>query len=403
VHPIYLDNNATTRTDPEVVAAMLPYFTGHFGNPSSSHALGQTVAGAVRAARGQVQSLIGAAYDHEVIFTSGGTESDNAAIFSALETMPGRNEIVTTAVEHPAILAFVAHLARTRGVTVRFIGVDGEGRLDIAAFRAALGPKTAIASVMWANNETGVIFPVDMLASFAHEAGALFHTDAVQAVGKLPVDLKTMEIDLLSMSGHKFHGPKGIGALYIRKGVKFAPAIRGGRQERGRRAGTENVPAIVGLGKAAELAAGRLDRDLVRVRDLRDRFEAGMLQSVGACQALGADSDRLPNTADIAFLGVDNEAILHRLEKCGIAASSGSACASGTMEPSHVLRAMGVPAAALHGAIRFSLGRENTADEVGRVLDVLPGIISELRATSPLWQSRQIAVGSAPQWEGTRP
>lgn len=395
MRPIYLDNNATTRTDPDVVAAMLPFFTEQFGNASSTHAFGSEVAGAVRDARRHVQGLLGAAHDHEVIFTSGGTESDNTALLSALEARPDRNQIVTTAVEHPAILSFVAYLQQTRGVEVSMIGVDGNGRLDIDAYRAALGPRTAAASVMWANNETGTIYPVEELAGYAHEVGALFHTDAVQAVGKIPIDLSSSAIDMLSLSGHKLHGPKGIGALYVRKGVKFKPLLRGGRQERGRRAGTENVPAIVGLGKAAEIAAARIAEELTQVRTLRDRFEQGVLQQIGDCMVIGGGEDRLPNTSNIAFEFLDSEAILHKLEQAGIAASSGSACASGSMEPSHVLRAMNVPATSLQGAIRFSLSRENTPQDMDRVLDVLPGVISHLQSMSPLWRERHEAGTSA--------
>ena len=265
VRPIYLDNNATTRTDPAVVAAMLPYFSEQFGNASSTHAFGSEVAGAVKQARKSLQALLGAAFDHEIVFTSGGTESDNAAILSALDTQAARDEIVTTAVEHPAILSLVEDLEASRGVKAHLIGVDSQGRLDVEAYRRALGPRTAIASVMWANNETGTLFPVEQLGEMAHEAGALFHTDAVQAVGKIPLDLKATEIDMLSLSGHKLHGPKGIGALYLRKGTKFSPLIRGGPQERRRRGGTENVPGIVGLGKAAELAAAHHARRSGRV------------------------------------------------------------------------------------------------------------------------------------------
>ncbi len=257
MRPIYLDNNATTRTDQAVVAAMLPYLADQFGNASSTHAFGAAVGEAVKEARGKLRQLLGAAFDQEIIFTSGGTESDNAAILSALDTQQGRDEIVTTSVEHPAILNLVEHLERTRGIKVHLIGVDSRGRLDIDAYRSVLGPRTAIASVMWANNETGTIFPVEQLATMAHSVGALFHTDAVQAVGKMPIELKATEIDMLSLSGHKLHGPKGIGALFLRKGVKFSPLIRGGHQERRRRGGTENVPGIIGLGMAAALTAER--------------------------------------------------------------------------------------------------------------------------------------------------
>lgn len=382
MRPIYLDNNATTRADPAVVAAMLPYFTEQFGNASSAHFFGSEVAEALRLARRTLQTLIGATFDHEIVFTSGGTESDNTAVLSALEVQDGRNEIVTTSVEHPAILTLVGHLEKSRGFKVHIIGVDSEGRLDLEAFEQALGPRTAIASAMWANNETGTIFPVADLAQLAHSAGALFHTDAVQAVGKIPIDLKTTEIDMLSLSGHKLHGPKGIGALYVRKGVKFKPLIRGGHQERGRRGGTENVPAIIGLGKAAELAMAHLGEEGTRVRALRDRLEQGILQKCGPCFVAGDRQNRLPNTSNIAFEHVDGEAILSHMNRAGIAASSGSACASGSTEPSHVLRAMNIPVTALHGAIRLSLSRENTDSDVDQVLQVLPGLVTNLRTRS---------------------
>jgi len=391
VRPIYLDNNATTRTDPAVVAAMLPFFSEQFGNASSSHAFGSEVAGAVKQARKSLQALLGAAFDHEIVFTSGGTEADNAALLSALDNKDGRDEIVTSAVEHPAVLAPLDHLEKARGIKVHRIGVDAQGRLDIEAYRHALGPRTAIASVMSANNETGTLFPVEQLAEMAHGAGALFHTDAVQAVGKIPLDLKITQIDMLSLSGHKLHGPKGIGALYLRKGTPFNPLIRGGPQERRRRGGTENVPAIVGLGKAAELALALMQDEQTRVRTLRDRLERGIL-GIGHCMVLGDAENRLPNTSNIAFEHLEGEAILHHLNKTGIAASLGSACASGSMEPSHVLRAMNVPLTALRGAIRFSLSRDNTIDDVVCVLNLLPDIIARLRALSPPRQEHEPVV-----------
>ncbi len=387
MRPIYLDNNATTRADPAVVTAMLPYFSEQFGNASSAHAFGSEVAGAVKQARKSLQALLGAAFDHEIVFTSGGTESDNAAILSALDTQDGRDEIVTSAVEHPAILSLVEYLAASRGIRTHFVGVDAQGRLDIGAYRRALGPRTAIASVMLANNETGTLFPVEQLAAMAHDAGALFHSDAVQAVGKIPLDLKAAGVDMLSLSGHKLHGPKGIGALYLRKGTKFNPLIRGGPQERRRRGGTENVPGIVGLGKAAELALSHMGDEQIRIRALRDRLERGILQ-VGDCSVLGDVDNRLPNTSNIAFEHLEGEAIIHHLNRAGVAASLGSACASGSMEPSHVLRAMNVPMTALRGAIRFSLSRDNTIDDVVGVLNSLPEIIAKLRALSPSWQER---------------
>ncbi|MDA8232879.1 MAG: cysteine desulfurase NifS [Magnetospirillum sp.] len=384
--PVYLDNNATTRVDPQVVEAMLPFFTEQFGNASSMHGFGASVGAAIRKARQQVQELIGAEFDHEVVFTSGGTESDNTAILSALETQRGRDEIVTSAVEHPAVLSLCEHLEKTRGVRVHRIPVDAKGRLDIDAYRRALGPRTAIASVMWANNETGTIFPVETLAELAHDSGALFHTDAVQAVGKIAIDIKTSAIDLLSLSGHKLHAPKGIGALYVRRGVRLRPLIRGGHQERARRAGTENVPAIVGLGAAAELALRHLSEECGRVRALRDRLEAGLLERIDNAMVTGDPANRLPNTTNIAFEYIEGEAILLRLNREGIAASSGSACTSGSLEPSHVLRAMNVPYTAAHGATRFSFSRDNTEEDVERVLDVLPAIVRDLRSLSPFWQ-----------------
>jgi cysteine desulfurase len=385
MRPVYLDNNATTRVDSEVVSAMLPYFTEHFGNASSMHAFGAEVGGAVKAARQRVQQLLGAEHDHEVVFTSGGTESDNAAILSALETQVGRNEIVTSSVEHPAILSLAKHLADTRGVKVHHIPVDSRGRLDLEAYRKALSSKTALATIMWANNETGTIFPVEKLAQLAHEVGALFHSDAVQAVGKIPIDLKTTPIDMLSLSGHKLHAPKGVGALYVRRGVRFRPLLRGGHQERGRRAGTENAPAIIALGRAAELALVSLHDEQTRVRALRDRLEAGLTASIERSIVAGDVDNRLPNTTNIAFEFIEGEAILLLLNRAGIAASSGSACTSGSLEPSHVLRAMNIPYTAAHGAIRFSFSRDNTEDDVDAVLEAMPPLIAKLREISPFW------------------
>jgi len=383
--PIYLDNNATTRVDPLVVQEMLPYFSEHFGNASSMHAFGASVGGAVRTARKRLQALLGTEYDHEIIFTSGGTESDNTAILSALETQKGRDEIITSMVEHPAVLALCKHLEESRKIKVHYIPVDVRGRLDVDAYRKALGPKTAIASIMWANNETGTLFPVEQLAELAHAAGALFHTDAVQAVGKIPMNLATSEIDMLSLSGHKLHGPKGVGALYVRKGIRLRPLLRGGHQERSRRAGTENVPAIIGLGKAAELALAHMEEEQVRVKGMRDRLEDGLLAAIDRAILMGDEDHRLPNTCNIAFEYIEGEAILLLMNRAGIAASSGSACTSGSLEPSHVMRAMNVPYTAAHGAIRFSLSRENTEEDVDRVLAEMPGIIAKLRELSPFW------------------
>jgi cysteine desulfurase len=383
--PVYFDNNATTRVDPRVVEAMLPFFTEQFGNPSSMHSFGGNVGSAVNHARGELQSLLGAELDHEIVFTSGGTESDNAAILSALEGNPRRREIIISAVEHPAVLSLCAWLEKNKGIRVHVIPVDSKGRLDLEAYDAALSDRVAIVSIMWANNETGTIFPVAGLADKAKAVGALFHTDAVQAVGKIPIDLQSSAIDMLSLSGHKLHAPKGIGALYVRRGVRFRPQIKGGHQERGRRAGTENTPAIIGLGKAATLAASHMAEENIRVRGLRDRLEKGLIQRVGNSFVTGDPDNRLPNTANVAFEYIEGEGILLLLNKEGIAASSGSACTSGSLEPSHVLRAMKIPYTAAHGAIRFSLSRDSTDDEVDHVLAVMPVIVDKLRGISPFW------------------
>ncbi len=375
---VYLDNNATTRVDPRVMEVMLPWFTEHYGNASSMHSFGSQAAAEVKTARCQVQDLIGAQFDSEIVFTSGGTESDNAALLSALETQKGRDEIVTSEVEHPAILALCQYLEKTRQVKVHYVGVGGCGRLDIEGYRRVLGPRTAVVSLMWANNETGTIFPIAELAAPAHDAGALFHTDAVQAAGKVPMNVKETAIDMVSLSGHKLHGPKGIGALYVRKGARFSPLLRGGRQERGRRAGTENAPAIIGFGMAAAMARSPF-LYVELVRKLRDRLQRGLLQRINRATVIGDVNHRLPNTLNIAFEDIESDAILLLLDKFGIAASSGSACASGSMEPSYVLRAMKVPFAAIHGAVRFSFSRENTEEDVDRVLEAMPQIVKTLR------------------------
>lgn len=384
---IYLDNNATTRVDPEVTAAMLPYLQTYYGNASSQHEFGVPVARALDRAREQVAALIGAAHPDEILFTSCATESDNTALWSALWSQKDRDEIVTTPVEHPAIIATCDFLS-SRGVGVRYVKVDAHGRLDEADFRRLLGPKTALASVMWANNETGNVYPVPELAAEAAARGVMFHTDAVQAVGKIPLDVKSTAVNMLSFSGHKLHAPKGIGVLYVRRGTRFVPFMKGGQQERGRRAGTENIPYIVGLGRACELAGAHLEELNTRVRALRDRLQAGILQTVPACFVTG-DSRRTPNTLNVAFKFVEGEAILLLLNEYGIAASSGSACSSASLEPSHVMRAMGVPFSAAHGTIRFSLSRFTTTAEIDETLRVLPGVISRLRELSPYWQEHK--------------
>jgi len=361
---------------------MLPFFGHSFGNPSSGHDFGSAAAAALSGARRQVKALLGAEHEQEIVFTAGATESNNAALLQALRREE-RNEVIVSAVEHPAILAVCADLEKHHGLRVHRIGVDGRGRLDVSAYRRALGCRTALVSIMWANNETGTIFPVAELAEMAHEAGALLHTDAVQAAGKVPIDLKSAQIDMLSLSAHKFHGPKGVGALYVRKGTSFRALLRGGRQERARRAGTENIPGIVGLGFAAQLARGRLVEEAVMIARLRDRLERTVLATVDNCFVLGDVGNRLPGTCMIAFDGAESEEILLNLNRVGIAASAGSACASGAMEPSHVLRAMRVPYTAAPGAVRFSLSRYNTDAQIDRVIDVLPHIVAASRAGSP--------------------
>ncbi|MEW5791721.1 MAG: cysteine desulfurase NifS [Pseudomonadota bacterium] len=382
---VYMDNNATTRVDPLVLEEMLPYFSNQYGNPSSMHSFGGAVGKKLDRAREQVQQLLGAEYDSEIIFTSCGTESDSSAILSALAAYPQRREIITSVVEHPAVLNLCEHLERHEGYKVHYIPVDRLGRLNMGAFEAALSDKVAVVSIMYANNETGTIFPIETLARMAKERGVLFHTDAVQAVGKIPLDMKNSAVDMLSLSGHKLHAPKGVGALYVRRGTRFRPFLRGGHQERGRRAGTENTTGIIGLGKAAELAMHYLEVENTTVRALRDRLERGILEQVSHAFATGDLENRLPNTSSIAFEYVEGEAILLLLSRAGIAASSGSACTSGSLEPSHVLRAMDIPYTAAHGTIRFSLSRESTEADVDRVIDATPRIIAQLRLLSPYW------------------
>ncbi len=377
---IYLDNNATTKIDEDVLAEMLPYLTLYYGNPSSMHTFGGQVGKAVRQARSQVASLLGAE-DSEIVFTSCGTEGDNAAIMAALKAQPNKKHIVTTEVEHPAILNLCRRLERD-GYTVTYLSVDSKGQLDLYELEAALTGNTAVVSVMYANNETGVVFPIEQIGQIVKEYGAIFHVDAVQAVGKIPLNMKTSTIDLLTLSGHKIHAPKGIGALYVRKGVRFRPLLIGGHQERGRRGGTENVAGIVALGKAAELAQEHL-ANISWEQSLRDKLEQGILNVIPNTVVNGDRNNRLPNTTNIGFKYIEGEAILLSLDQFDICASSGSACTSGSLEPSHVLRALGLPYSVLHGSIRFSLSRCTTEAEIDRVLEVLPGIINRLRELSP--------------------
>jgi len=389
---IYMDNNATTRVAPEVLETMLPFLTDRYGNPSSAYSFGGEVARDIRRARERVAGLLGASPD-EIVFTSCGSESDNTAIMSALNTGKGKMHIVTTRVEHPAVKVLCGELTK-RGVRVTEIPVDREGRLDMDRYRESLTPDTAIVSMMWANNETGVIFPLEEAAGLAKERGILFHTDAVQAVGKIPIDLGHSAIDMLSLSGHKLHAPKGVGVLYVRKKTKFAPFLIGGHQERGRRGGTENTASIIGLGRACELAADRMEEENTRVRELRDRLEKGLLGRIPHSRVNGGGAPRLPNTTNISFEFVEGEAILLLMDEYGICASSGSACTSGSLQPSHVLRAMGVPFTMAHGSVRLSLCVYNTDEEVDEVIDRLPAIIEKLRAFSPFWKPEGQACAS---------
>lgn len=378
---IYLDNNATSAIAPEVREAMLPYLGESYGNPSSMYTFGGQVADAVAEARQRIASLLGARPE-EIIFTSCGSESDNAAIWSALQTQPQKRHIITTRVEHAAILATVEFWEK-QGYEVTLLSVDDKGRLDLDEYAAALRPDTALVSVMCANNEVGNIYPVEQMAALAAEKGVLFHTDAVQAVGKVPLNMASNAIGMLSLSGHKLHAPKGIGVLYVRKGVRYVPFLRGGHQERGRRAGTENVPHIVALGMAASLAQQHMEDERTRVAALRDRLEQGILAAVPDCRVNGDPESRLPNTTNISFKNVEGEAILLMLDRLGICASSGSACTSGSLEPSHVLKAMNVPFTYAHGSLRLSLSRYTTQEEVDYVVANLPQVISTLRAISP--------------------
>jgi len=383
VSVIYLDNNATTQVAEEVLEAMLPYFREFYGNPSSMHTFGGQVGQKIRAAREQVAALIGA-MPEEIIFTSCGTESDNSAIRSALATQPDKKHIITSRVEHPAVRALCAHLA-AQGYRVTELPVDKNGILDLENLEKSMTPDTAIVSLMWGNNETGVIFPVEEAAAMAHEKGILFHTDAVQAVGKIPINLKMNVIDMLSISGHKLHAPKGVGVLYIRRGTKFSPFLIGGHQEKERRGGTENAPGIIGLGKACELAAKNLDKENTYVKKLRDRLEREILKKIPQSRVNGDTGNRLPNTTNISFEYVEGEAILLLMNELGICASSGSACTSGSLQPSHVLRAMGVPFTMAHGSVRFSLSIYNTEKEIDFVIEKMPAIIERLRGMSPFW------------------
>ncbi len=380
---VYFDNNATTRVVPEVFAAMEPYLTEFYGNPSSIHRFGSDVGRKLQEARAQVAALIGAADPVEVVFTSCGTEGDNAAIRSVLAARPEKRHIVTTRVEHPAVMGLCQHLEK-KGYRVTWLGVDNEGMIDLEELKSALGDEMALVSIIWANNETGVLFPIAEIAEIVKAKKIPFHVDAVQAAGKVPFDLKKLPVDLLTISAHKFHGPKGVGALYVTRGVTFHPFLIGGHQGGGRRAGTENVAGIVGMGKAAEMALQTMGEDKPRVQAMRDRLEQSLLKSCPGSRVNGTRDKRLDNTLNISFKFLEGEAILVLLDQEGICASTGSACTAGSSEPSHVLRAMGVPPDWVQGAVRFSLSRYTTAQEVDFVNQKVPSIVKRLGGLSSL-------------------
>ncbi|MBQ3289368.1 MAG: cysteine desulfurase NifS [Kiritimatiellae bacterium] len=387
----YLDNNATTRVAPEVRDVMLPFLGELYGNPSSMHAFGGEIARYVDRAREEVARFINAEPD-EVIFTSCATESDNTAIRGAAEAAGPGLRVVTTAVEHPAVLQPCRRL-KALGYEEIELPVDAGGLLDLDRLREAVTPGSLV-SVMWANNETGVLFPMEEIADICRERGATLHTDAVQAAGKTPVDVKKVPVDMLSMSGHKFHAPKGIGFLYVRRGTKLKPFMLGGHQEHSRRAGTENVPYIIGLAKACEIARIGMAEEGRKLAALRDRLEAGILATCRNVRVNGDHAHRLPNTLNVSFEYIEGEAIAYRLSDLGICISTGSACASGSLDPSHVIRAMGVPFTAVHGSVRFSLSRYNTADDIDYVLAKLPGVVGALRELSPFGPDKNVTTFS---------
>ena len=395
---VYFDHNATTRVTPEVVAAMLPFLTENWGNPSSAYTFGHQVAAHVEEARAKIAALINAD-PREIVFTSCGTESSNSAVHSALVAQPKRRHVLTTAVEHSANIKFGAFLQQ-QGHEVTFLPVEPDGSLDLHLLEQAIRPDTAIVSVMWANNETGVLFPIEEIAAICRSKGVLFHTDAVQLAGKMKLDVKESGMDFASLSGHKLNAPKGIGVLYVKRRTKYHPYIIGGGQELGRRGGTENVPYIVAFGRAAELASARLENETTYVRALRDKLENGILDGIEGTSRNGAKEPRLPNTTNIAFEGVEAEGILLLLDQAGICVSSGSACTSGSLDPSHVLIAMGCSAARARGSIRFSLGPDNTEAEVDYVLQKLPPIISKLRANAPGVESELEHQAPRPKLQG---
>jgi cysteine desulfurase len=378
---VYVDNNATTKISPEVLEAMMPFFKEQYGNPSSMHSFGGNIKKYIEEAREKVADFLGASESSEIIFTGCGTESDNMAVRGALAAC-NKPSVITTQVEHPAVLHTCRDLAK-KGTPVTEIGVSAGGALNSEELKTALKTNPALVSIMWANNETGVIFPIEDFAPLVKESKAVFHVDAVQAAGKIPIDMKKAPVDLLSISGHKLHTPKGVGALYIRKGTRIRPILTGGNQEFGRRSGTENVPYIVGLGKACELAKINLQAEMTHLAKLRDRLEKELVEKCSDSHVNGLDQPRLPGTANISFQYIEGESILLLMDEEGICASSGSACSSGSLEPSHVLRAMGVPFTTIHGSVRFSLSRYNTDADIDFIIEKLPPIVKRLREISP--------------------
>ena len=381
---VYVDNNATTRVDDSVLEEMLPYFKEYYGNPSSLHTFGRQVANKIDTARERVANLLGADTS-EIIFTSCGTESNNNAIHCLLEANPKKRHVVTTKVEHPAVLNVCRYFGK-HGYEVTELGVDKDGMIDLDELRDSIKDSTAVVSIMYANNETGVVFPIEEIGKVVREKGVPFHCDAVQAIGKIPMNLKNSYIDLLSLSGHKLHAPKGIGILYVRKGIRIDPLIIGGHQENSRRSGTENVPYIIGLGKACELAQEFIEDERTKVKNLRDKLEKGIKEKIPHVKINGENGNRLPNTSNISFEYIEGEAVLLLLDMASIAASSGSACTTGSTEPSHVLQAMGAPPFQSRGAIRFSLSRYNTDDDIDYILEKLPPIIKKLQDLSPIFE-----------------
>jgi cysteine desulfurase len=382
---VYTDNNATTKVADEVIEEMLPYFGELYGNPSSMHTFGDQVGKKVKEARQRVADLINADPD-EIVFTSCGTESDNAAINAALIAFPEKKHIITSNVEHPAINNLYQYLQNKKGYEVTNVPVDKKGLLNLDILYDSMSDNTAIISLMWANNETGVIFPIEEIAKKANEKGILFHTDAVQATGKVPIDVKKATVDMLSLSGHKIHAPKGIGVLYVKKGFKFSPFLIGGHQEKSRRGGTENTASIIGLGKACQLAKENLPIMNTQVRELRDYLQNQLLEKIPGSSVNGDLVQRLPNTLYIGFDAVEGESILLLMDREGICASSGSACTSGSLDPSHVLKAMEVPFKSAHGSIRFSLSHYNTKQDMDIIIKTLVPTIQKLRDMSPFWK-----------------